>query len=126
MSQNKQTVTNYMEAFSRTDHAAILACLTDDVIWELPGFYYLAGKEAFDGAIENDAFVGSPSITVTRMIEEAGIVIAEGTVQAKRKDGGLLDIVFCDVFHMEGGKIRQLTSYLMDKNGPTAAPPGEQ
>lgn len=122
MTENKQTVVKYMEAFSRTDHEAILSCLTDNVIWELPGYYHLIGKAAFDGAIENDAFVGSPAITVTRMVEEGNLVVAEGTVQSKRKDGGTLRIVFCDMFHMEGGKIRQLTSYIMDISGVTAAP----
>ncbi|WP_441576855.1 nuclear transport factor 2 family protein [Chitinophaga sp. RAB17] len=115
----------YMEAFSRTDHEAILSCLTDNVIWELPGYYHLTGKAAFDGAIENDAFVGSPNITVIRMVEEGNLVVAEGTVQSKRKDSGTLRIVFCDMFHMEGGKIRQLTSYIMDVSSVTAAPPVE-
>src|SRR6185295_14988534 len=69
MSPNKQTVHAYMEAFGRTDHAAILACLTDDVEWVIPGAVHLRGKEAFDGEIENEAFVGSPTIAVTRMVE---------------------------------------------------------
>lgn len=113
MTENKKTVTAYMEAFSISDHEKILACLTDDVVWEMHGVYHLSGKAAFDKEIENDAFVGSPVISVTRMIEENNIVVAEGTVQGKRKDGGLLNAVFCDVFHMENGKIRRLTSYLM-------------
>jgi ketosteroid isomerase-like protein len=74
----------------------------------------VTGKDAFDKEIENDAFVGSPTINVTRMIEEHDIVVAEGGVRAARRDGGLLNAVFCDVFEMQGAKIRRLTSYLMD------------
>src|SRR5688572_4455017 len=70
MSKNQQTVQQYMEAFNRTDHAAILSCLTEDVEWVLPGVFHLKGKEAFDKEIENPAFVGSPIIKVTRIIEE--------------------------------------------------------
>ena len=114
MSQNKQTVRRYMDAFARTDHADVLSCLTDDVEWEIPGAFHVTGKEAFDKEIENDAFVGSPAIRVTRLTEEDDVVVAEGTVQCARKDGGLLDLVFCDVFVMQDAKIKHLTSYLME------------
>jgi hypothetical protein len=64
----------------------------------LPGLFSLTGKQAFDKEIENDAFVGSPAITIMRMVEENNIVIAEGAVQCAKKGGGMLDAVFCDVF----------------------------
>lgn len=114
MSPNKRTVQEYMDAFTRSDHAAILACLTDDVEWIIPGMFQLTGKAAFDKEIENEAFVGSPAINVTRLIEEDNIVVAEGRVRSARKDGGVLNIVFCDVFEMQDGKIQRLTSYLME------------
>jgi uncharacterized protein len=113
-SANKQTVETYMEAFNRLDHAAILDCLTDDVEWLLPGAFHVMGKVAFDGQIENDAFTGFPKIAVTRAIEENDVVITEGTVQCTRKDGGVLNLVFCDVFVMREAKIARLTSYLME------------
>jgi ketosteroid isomerase-like protein len=116
MSINKQTVTAYMEAFRASDHPKILSCLTEDVIWDMPGVYHHSGKAAFDKEIGNDAFIGKPTITVTRLVEEADVVVAEGAVQAKKKDGGQLNAVFCDVFVMEKGKIKKLTSYLMSKN----------
>ena len=115
MSVNKTTVQQYMDGFRASDHATILDCLTDDVVWEMPGHYRHEGKVAFDGEIENENFTGSPTIQITRMIEENNIVIAEGAVQGKMKNGDLLDAVFCDVFHMENGKIKQLTTYLMVK-----------
>jgi len=113
MSENKQTVQNYMDAFARSDHAGVLSCLTDDVEWIIPGAVHLKGKAAFDGEIENDAFVGRPTIGVTRMMEEGGVVVAEGTVQCARRDGGILDAVFCDVFEMQGARIRRLISYVV-------------
>ena len=115
MTLNKQTVEKYMEGFRASDHEKILDCLTDDVIWEMPGVYSHKGKVEFDKEIENENFVGSPTIQISRMVEENDIVIAEGAVQGKFKNGNLLDAVFCDVFHMKEGKIKQLTSYLMNK-----------
>lgn len=114
MSKNKQTVRKYMDAFNKIDHAAILSCLTDDVEWVLPGAFHLKGKEAFDKEIENPAFVGSPVIKVTRMIEEDDVVVAEGSVRATRRDGAILNLVFCDIFLMRDTKIKHLTSYLME------------
>src|SRR3954464_12083726 len=109
-SQNKRTVEQYMDGFRKSDHQLILSCLTDDVEWEMPGAFHLAGKAAFDGEIENEAFVGSPIITVTRMTEENDVVVAEGSVRAERRSGGFLNAVFCDVFVMHRGKIKRLVS----------------
>ncbi|MBX9448607.1 MAG: nuclear transport factor 2 family protein [Taibaiella sp.] len=116
MSRNKKVVSDYMEGFNAGDHHKILSCLTDDVVWEMPGVYAHSGKEAFDKEIENDAFEGKPVIKVIRLVEEADIVVAEGTVQGKRKGGEVFSAVFCDVFHMSDGKIKRLTSYLMFPN----------
>lgn len=110
----KPVVERYMDGFRRGDHAQILSCLTEDVEWVLPGAFHLHGKEAFDREIENEAFTGHPEITVTRMIEEGDVVVAEGTVRAHRKDGVLLTLAMCDVFDMEGDRIRRLTSYLAE------------
>ena len=116
MSPNKLTVQKYVDAFTRSDHADVLSCLTDDVEWVVPGAFHLTGKKAFDEAIENEAFVGSPVIRITRLLEEHDVVVAEGAVQSARRDGGLLNAVFCDVFVMQNARIKHLTSYLMEIN----------
>lgn len=115
MTENKITVELYIEGFRASDHDKVLSCLTDDVYWEMPGMFKLNGKEAFDKEIENENFEGSPVIEIIRMIEENNIVVAEGNVKGKIKAGGNFDAVFCDVFHMENGKIKKLTTYLMNK-----------
>jgi uncharacterized protein len=114
MTENKRTVGKYMDGFAKSDHAQILSCLTDDVEWEIPGAFHLTGKDAFDQEIENEAFLGSPAITITRMIEEGGVVVAEGSVRTQRKAGDVLSLRFCDVFLLQAGKIKRLTSYLME------------
>ena len=114
MSENKKIVERYMNGFNKSDHKQILSYLTDDVEWILPGVFHLKGKDAFDKEIENPAFEGKPLIVITRMIEENNIVIAEGTVRAKKKDAGYIILVFCDVFEMRDNLIKRLTSYLME------------
>jgi ketosteroid isomerase-like protein len=112
--QNKTTVERYMQGFRVGDHREILSCLTDDVEWLIPGAFHVRGQQAFDKEIENDAFTGLPEISVARLTEENGVVIAEGTVRAQRRDGTVLLLAMCDVFEMESGKIKRLTSYLME------------
>ena len=116
MSANKKTVEKYIQGFRESDHDKILSCLTDDVIWEMPGIYRHLGKEKFDKEIENENFIGTPTIQIHRLVEENNIVIAEGSVQGAMKNGNKLDAVFCDVFVFEHDKIKQFTSYLMSKN----------
>ena len=111
--QNKETVERYMDGFRKSDHALILSCLTDDVEWEMPGAFHLIGKDAFDKEIENEAFVGRPTITVTRVTEENDVVVAEGAVRTQRKAGGFLNAVFCDVFVMRRGLIERLITYFV-------------
>ena len=113
MSRNKETVQRYIDGFNKSDHAQILSCLTDDIEWLMPGGFHLTGKDAFDKEIENDAFTGSPTVTITRMTEENDVVIAEGTVRAAWKHGGFLDAVFCDVFEMDNARIKRLVTYLV-------------
>lgn len=110
---NKKIVEKYMDGFRTTDHSKILSCLADNVVWDMPGFFYHEGKEAFDKEIENPNADGHPDINITRLVEEGNIVIAEGSVKAKLKDGNMIDAVFCDVFHFTDGKIIKLTTYLM-------------
>jgi ketosteroid isomerase-like protein len=113
MSPNKATVQRYMQAYSKWDHSAVLACLTEDVVWVVPGAFHLVGRDAFDDEIEGRGASGPPVIAVTRLIEESDVVVAEGTVRTALEDGGVISLVFCDVFLMRDSLIRHLTSYLM-------------
>jgi ketosteroid isomerase-like protein len=118
VSDNKATVESYMEGFRNSDHELILSCLTDDVVWDIPGAFHVAGKKAFDREIENEAFVGKPAISVSRMTEENNVVVAEGEVRVQRRAGDFVNLAFCDVFVMQRGKIRQLISYLVPVEAP--------
>ena len=114
MTANKSMVEKYMDGSRKSDHELLLSCLTDDRAWEMPGALPWIGKEAFDKAIENDAFVGSPTITITPMTEENEVVVAEGSVRTQRKASGLLSAVFCHVCIMPRGNSKRMTTYVVD------------
>jgi ketosteroid isomerase-like protein len=114
VTKNKETVVRYLDGFRKSDHAQILSCMTENIEWEMPGVFHLTGKDAIDGEIENPGFVGSPTITLVRMVEENDVVVAEGTVRVQRKDGGFLQALFCDVFALKAGLIQRITTYQVD------------
>lgn len=110
--ENKKTIEKYIDGFCKLDHEQILSCLTDDVVWEMPGIFHHEGKEAFDKEIENPAFTGRPIVTMERMTEEVNVVVLEGQVQGKKVDGSTFTAKFCDVFEMEDAKIKRLIGYI--------------
>ena len=111
-SENKRTIETYIDGFQKSDHEQILSCLTDDVVWEMPGIFHHEGKKAFDGEIENPAFTGSPEIRIDRMTEENDVVVLEGQVEGRKVDGTAFTAQFCDVFEMENTKIKRLIGYI--------------
>ncbi|NYE71053.1 nuclear transport factor 2 family protein [Microlunatus parietis] len=113
MTDRQDIVQRYFEGFRRSDHEAILALLTDDVIWDLPGFRHLQGKDAFDGEIENEAFSGSPILIIDRLIEGEDAVVALGTGQGTFVDGRVHRFAFNDVFTFAGDRISRVESYLV-------------
>lgn len=102
-----------MDGFRQDDHPAILACLTEDVEWVIPGAFHLHGKEEFAREIVSEGFVPPPTIEISRILEASDVVVAEGFVWTRRVEGTRSRLAMCDVFEMRAGKIRRLTSYLM-------------
>lgn len=111
---NKKVVETFMEGYNTGDNAKILSCLTEDVIWEMAGSFNLKGKDQFDKEINNDKN-GNPTITISQLVEEGNIVVAEGTVKCKLKNGRFIDALFCEVFHFDNGKVKKLTTYHIEK-----------
>ena len=118
MSARTQVVERYFDGFRTSDHAEILACLTDDVVWDLVGYRHLAGKEAFDGEIENENFVGSPTLIINRLLEADDAIVAVGTGEGTMKGGPAFSFAYCDVFTFGGDLVNRVESYVVPLNAP--------
>ena len=82
----------------------------------MPGTFANVGKDAFRKEINNDAFEGGPTIDIKTEIEEGKYVAVEGEVQCKKKDGGMFDAFFFDIYRLRDGKIKEMRSYVVPKN----------
>lgn len=112
MSAHKDLVQEYHEGFRQSDHARVLACLTENVVWDIPGFRHLEGKAEFDGEIENPDFEGSPTLFVDRLVEEGDTVVAIGRGEGRHKVGGPFRFAYCTVFTFNGDLIGRVESHV--------------
>lgn len=113
MTTQQQIVDRYLDGFRRSDHEAILGCLTDDVVWRIHGLRTTHGKAAFDDEIEHPAFEGSPELTVERTIEADDVVVVTGTGAGHHRETGPFRFAYGDLFTFRDGLIRQVDSYVV-------------
>ncbi len=111
--RRKRIVAQYFDGFLASDHAAILATLTDDVVWDLVGFKQLRGKKAFDSEIENENFVGSPTLVIDRLVEEGDTLVAIGTGEGKLRAGSVFRFSYTTVFSFRDELIGRVESYVV-------------
>jgi uncharacterized protein len=109
----QRSVHRYIDGFRRSDHEAILGCLTDDVVWHIHGLRMTHGKAEFDDEIENPAFEGSPELTVERTIESENIVVVTGTGVGRHREAGPFRFAYSDLFTFRDGLIAQVDSYVV-------------
>lgn len=115
MSRNTDTVNRYVDGFRKNDHAQILSCLTDDIEWTVFGGFRLAGKDAYDKAIDGpDEFVNPPTLEVVRMVEQDDVVMAEMTGTVRRAAGGEMRMSMAEVFVMRDGKIAERRAWVVE------------
>ena len=82
---------------------------------DINGVFAAFGKDEFRKEINNDAFEGTPTITVKNVIAEDGHVAAEGEVPCKKKDGSIFNASFFDIQRLEDEKIKEMRSYVVEK-----------
>ena len=118
MSSRTDIVERYFDGFRRSDHEQILGCLTEDVVWDLPGFKRLEGKAAFDSEIENENFAGPPRLDVDRLVSEGDTVVVIGTGAGSLAAGGTFDFAFCTVLTFRDDRIARVESYVVPLTTP--------
>ena len=110
MTQQKAVVERYTDGFRAGDLEKILSCLTDDVVWELPGAKMLVGKSAF--AAEADSAGGpNPQLTLDRLVEEGDTVAVLGHGSGEFGNSDSVDFTYAEVFTFTDGLVSRLDTF---------------
>jgi ketosteroid isomerase-like protein len=110
--KNKEIVKQVVEAFLEADVEKALSHMTEGVQMGWPGFFDLApGKEAIREFMKNVPEMTSDGIE--DLIEDGDKVAATGSVVSRHEDGKIKKSFFCDVYHLDNGKIKAIKSYMV-------------
>lgn len=117
MSENKRVIEKYRDCFRRGDRDGVGSWLAEDVEWIewADGFAASGvprrGKSAFVENISEPPGGWPLQMETIRMTEEDNVVVVEGTVRVPLKDGTLFKVQACNIFEMENGKVKRLSSW---------------
>ena len=109
----QRLVERYVNGFRAGDHAAILACVTDDVTWDIVGHATASGSAEFEKLIDGPAGSSLPRLTVERHVEGADAVVTFGTGEFDDADGTTHSFRFADAFTFRGDLVSALVSYVV-------------
>jgi uncharacterized protein len=110
---NKDVVRKINRCFEKGDHDGIVACLDEEVVWEVPPHFMARGKDEFRSFITSPEAEGPPVIELRNMVAEGNDVAVEGYVENKFKGGGVFKARFHNAYRLRQGKIVKMTSYLV-------------
>ncbi|WP_292676744.1 SRPBCC domain-containing protein [Nocardioides sp.] len=103
----------YVDGFRAGDHDAILACLTDDVTWDIVGHATARGTAEFDALIDGPEGAGLPRLTLDRTVAQDDVVAAFGTGEFDDADGVTHSFRYADTFTFRAGLICAVESYVV-------------
>jgi len=113
---NIEIIRKVNEGFAEGDTEKIMQYMADDIKYDVIGTSTLINKKVFRKEINNKHFVGLPTIKINNEIERGNWIAVEGELRCKKSDGGLLDAYFFDMYRLENGKIREMRSYVIERN----------
>jgi ketosteroid isomerase-like protein len=111
---NVRLVKEGFEAFERGDGSWMDEHMADDVVWHVGGKSRMAGaykgKEAALGLFAKQAriFSAAPQIDIHDVLGNDQHVIAIGKASANDPDGGTVEWLYANVFHIEDGKVTEV------------------
>jgi ketosteroid isomerase-like protein len=112
-SNNKAIVEKVNAAFAENNPEVFLENCKDNVAWNMVGDETRTGVETIRTWMKSMGDMEPPKFTVDNLIGEGDIVIANGDMTMKNKEGKDESYSYCDVYKFDGDKIAELTSYVV-------------
>ena len=116
---NKQTVENMFAAISKGDGAGYLSGLADDVEFKIEGTTKFSGtfrgkQQVVERLLQPlmAELEGGLAIAVDRIYADGDTVIVQAHGKSTTKRGKPYNNSYCQVFRVEGGKVKSIVEYL--------------
>jgi uncharacterized protein len=110
---NKDVIIAINKGFESGDENAVLAHLTDDVVWHVPPFFTARGKKEFKAQIKGPSADGPPVIELRKLVAEGDTVTVEGFVTNRFLGGGEFRGLFHNAYVLRDSKVIKMTSYVV-------------
>ena len=111
--ENKAIVEKVNASFEEGNIEGFLSFCADDVHWTMIGETSVKGKQATREWMKSMGDMEPPKFTVNNLIAEGDVVVANGDMTMKDKDGETGSYSYCDIYRLAGGKIAELSSYVI-------------
>lgn len=113
--KNQEFFKKVNEAFANSDVNFLVENAADDINWTVIGDFTLNGKDEVEAKLKEMGQSESLGLTMGNIIVNGDLAAAEGTLAMPDGKGGSKTYAFCDVYKLEQGKIKNMTSYVVEK-----------
>ena len=110
---NKDIVEKVNAAFAENDIEGFLSYCADNVKWAMVGDRTVRGKDAIRewmASMDGEP----PRFTVDAVIAEGDRVASHGDMTMTDQGGTDVSYSYCDVYRFQGGKIIELTAFVIE------------
>lgn len=114
MATNKEIVQQINDAFSNADLDGFLNHCADNVRWTIAGKEPIVGKEAITAFMGKMPAELTMKFKVHNVIADGALVACAGYMEMPNSNGSMYRAEYCDVYRFEGGKVVELTSYVVE------------
>jgi ketosteroid isomerase-like protein len=112
--ENEEYLNKIDEKFSKDRNGFFLEYIAEDIKWNIIGAGTITGKKNFLEEMKRQEMEDYPVITIKNVIIEGEFIIVESTGKIYYKTGKPYEPAYCDIYRLEDGKIRELTTYIVN------------
>jgi len=114
--ETKELISNVIDAFDKNDTELVLSHFTDDIQWTMVGDQTFSGKNNIRDFFATHPDMEMISSTKDHMVIDGDTVVVDGEVNCVDKSNGVShNMYYCDIYELENGKVKKMTSYCVNK-----------
>jgi uncharacterized protein len=108
----KQIVEAINKSFSEKNIEGFLDHCADDITWTMVGETSKTGKTVIREWLGLED-CEPPVFSITHLVEESDVVVCNGDMAMKDKEGNSSRYSFCDIYRFNGDKVAELTTFIV-------------